>query len=205
MEAGESPRIFPARRLAGRVLATFAAPAGNEKYGFVTAPTDALSLTYEGIPGDRHFGSTRRSTGREPWYPRGTEIRNERQLSLLAPDDLIRIADRLGVPEMQPEWIGGNVLLEGLPHFSMLPAGTRLTFEGGAVAVIAAQNHPCRLSGRSVAQHYPDRPEIELGFTRAAKHLRGLVGWVERPGVIRPDATVSAHVPEQCVYPPHEA
>ncbi len=201
MEAEESPRIFPARRLAGRVLATFAAPVGADKYGFVTAPTEALSLTYEGIPGDRHFGWTRRSSGREPWYPRGTEIRNERQLSLLAPDDLIRIAERLGVPELKPEWIGGNLLLEGLPHFSMLPAGTHLTFEGGAVVVIAAQNHPCRLSGRSLAQHYPDRPEVELGFTKVAKRLRGLVGWVERPGMIRNGATVSVRVPEQWLYP----
>ncbi len=200
MDAAEPPRIFPARRLAGRVLATFAAPAGDDEYGFVTEQTDTLTLTYEGIPGDRHYGMTRRSGGREPWYPRGTEMRNERQLSLLAPDDLIRIAERLAVPDVKPEWIGGNIVLEGLPHFSMLPAGTRLTFEGGAVVVIDGQNHPCRFSGRSIAQHYPDRPEIELAFPKVAKRLRGLVGWVERPGMIRAGETVAARIPEQWVY-----
>lgn len=200
MEAAEWPRILPARRIAGRVLATFAAPAGDDEYGFVTEPAEALTLTYEGIPGDRHFGLTRRSGGREPWYQRGTEMRNERQLSLLAPDELMRIAERLAVPEVKPEWIGGNIVLEGLPHFSMVPAGTRLSFEGGAVVVVDGQNHPCRFSGRSIAQQYPDKPDIELAFPKVAKRLRGLVGWVERPGVIRSGETVSARVPEQWLY-----
>ena len=201
MDAPDTLSIIPGRRLAGRVLATFAAPASDDEYGFVTHPTDALTLTYQGIPGDRHFGWTRRSGGREPWYPRGTEMRNERQLSLLAPDELLRVAERLGVPEVKPEWIGGNILIEGLPQLSMVPSGTRLTFEGGAVVVIDAQNGPCRFSGRSIAQHFPDKPEIELAFPKVARRLRGLVGWVERPGVVTPGAAVSARVPEQWVYP----
>jgi MOSC domain-containing protein YiiM len=168
----------------------------------VTEPTDPLLLSYEGIPGDRHFGWTRRSGGREPWYPRGTEMRNERQLSLLAPDELLTIAERLGVPEVRAEWIGGNLVIDGVPHFSMLPAGTRLTFEGGAVIAIEAQNHPCRFAGRSIASHYPDQPHIELAFAKVAKRLRGLIGWVEMPGEIRPGASVSARLPEQWIYPP---
>lgn len=201
MEASETPSIAPGGRLVGRVVATFAARTIEREFGFVTKATDDLTLTFEGIPGDRHSGWTRRSGGREPWYPRGTEMRNERQLSLLAPDDLIRIAEGLGVPEVKAEWIGGNILVEGLPHFSMIPSRSRLNFEGGAVVVIDGQNSPCRLSGRSIAQHYPEEPDIELAFPRVAKRLRGLVGWVEKPGVIRPGTPVYARIPEQWVYP----
>lgn len=204
MEATDATSIIPGRRLIGRVVSTFAAPASDSEYGFVTDATDPLTLTYEGIPGDRHFGWTRRSGGREPWYPRGTEMRNERQLSLLAPDDLLRIAERLGVPDVKPEWIGGNIVIEGLPHFSMIPSGTRLSFEGGAVVVIDAQNGPCRFSGRAIVEHYPDKADIEFAFPKVAKRLRGLVGWVERPGVVRPGGTVSARIPEQWLYPTPE-
>ena len=200
MEPSEPVTIIPGRRLAGRVLAAYSAPAGGDDFGFVTQATDHLTLTFEGIPGDRHFGWVRRSGGREPWYPRGTEMRNERQLSLLAPDEMVQIAERLSVPEVKPEWIGGNLLIEGLPSFSMLPSSTRLTFEGGAVVVIDAQNGPCRFAGRSIALKYPDRPDIELAFPKVAKRIRGLVGWVEKPGTITPGSTVSARIPEQWIY-----
>jgi hypothetical protein len=168
----------------------------------VTTATDTLQLSFEGIPGDRHFGWTRRASGREPWYRAAPEMRNERQISLLSPDELAIIAARLGrvggegrVDRRQPR-------LEGIPHFSMLPAGTRLFFDGGAVVVVDGQNAPCRYAGRAIAQHVPDRPDIELAFAKVARRQRGLVGWVERPGSVSPGAGVSARVPEQWIYPP---
>ena len=182
------------------MAAVLAAPAGEGEYGFVTHPVDALTLTFEGIAGDRHAGRTREAGAREPWYPRGTEMRNERQISLLAPDELAEIARRLGVPEVKAEWIGANLVIDGLPHFSMLPASTRLFFEGGAVIVVDAQNAPCRLAGRAIAANYPERPEIEFSFAKVARRLRGLVGWVERPGVIVAGATVTAQIREQWIY-----
>jgi hypothetical protein len=192
----------PGRRLTGRVVATLKADAGGGDYGFVTHPIDALEVVYEGIPGDRHFGLTRRSGGREPWYPRGTEMRNDRQVSLLAVDELAAIASGLDIPEVKAEWIGGNVVIEGLPQLSMMPPRTRLMFAGGAVIAIEGQNGPCRFSGKSIADHYPGREDIEHGFVKVAKRLRGLVGWIERPGVIRPGEEVIARVPEHWTYAP---
>jgi hypothetical protein len=200
-DAGATIAVSPGRRLKGRVVATLAAPAGGGEYDFVTAPVEALALTYEGIPGDRHAGPTRRSGSREPWYPRCTEMRNDRQLSLLAPEELALVAQRLGVPRVEASWIGGNIVIDGIPHFSFLPSGTRLMFEGGAVVVVDAQNGPCRFSGRSIAGNYPERADIELAFAKVAKRLRGVVGWVECPGVISPGTAVTGKISEQWIYP----
>ena len=66
---------------------------------FVTIAADRLDLTYEGIPGDLHSGLYRTSGAREPWYPRGTPMRNERQLSILSEDELAEVAHAMNVPQ----------------------------------------------------------------------------------------------------------
>src|SRR5690606_17214266 len=132
------------------------------------------------IAGDRHFGFVRPSGSREPWYERETPIRSRRQLSLLSVEELDQIARNLGVPEVRAEWIGANLLIEGIPRASFLPAGTRLHFEGGAVAMVEKMNGPCRKSGAKVAAHYPERADLDLAFTPAAKRLRGVVATVDR-------------------------
>ena len=81
------PQILPSRKLAGRVAGVYVAPADH----FETVATEALTLDFQGIKGDFHAGYTRRSGGREPWYPRGTEMRNERQLSIVSPDELAEV------------------------------------------------------------------------------------------------------------------
>ncbi|MGH7005498.1 MAG: MOSC domain-containing protein, partial [Alphaproteobacteria bacterium] len=93
--------IIASRKLSGRVEALFAAFGGE----FVTTPVRSLDLGFDGIAGDFHAGATRRSGGREPWYPRGTEMRNERQLSILAPDELETVAAGMGLPRLMAEWI----------------------------------------------------------------------------------------------------
>jgi len=194
----DEPEILPARKLAARVTGTFVAPSGH----FVTRAASALELTFDGITGDFHAGNTRRSGGREPWYPRGTEIRNERQLSIVAPDELAAIAARMGIAEVSPEWLGANLLLEGAPRLSMLPAGTMLFFQGGVTLKVDAQNGPCRIAGRAVAEG-AGMADVEAGsllFPKSAKRLRGLVAWVEKPGRIAAGEQVSVRIPEQWIY-----
>lgn len=192
------PEILPARKLLARVEGLYAAPGRD----FVTRAVDALEFGFDGIPGDVHSGPTRRSGGREPWYPRGTEMRNERQLSIVAPDELDVIAAGMGIDAVLPQWIGANLLLSGIPRLSMLPAGTMLFFKGGATVKVDAQNGPCRIAGRSVADHagIGDREAAALLFPKVAKRLRGLVAWVEKPGVVRPGDDVSVRIPEQWIY-----
>ncbi|MEW9804883.1 MOSC domain-containing protein [Mesorhizobium sp. ZMM04-5] len=190
--------IVPARKLAARVEGAYAALRGR----FQTEPVAGLTLGFDGVAGDFHAGPTRRSGGREPWYARGTEMRNERQLSLVAADELAAVASSMGIAELRPEWIGANLVIAGLPAFSMLPAGTMLFFEGGATVKIDGQNKPCRHAGRSVAEN-AGMADIEAGallFPKSAKRLRGLVGWVEKPGRVAVGEGISVRVPEQWIY-----
>ena len=192
------PEIVPARKLLGKVAGAYAALAGR----FETQAVEALELTFEGIEGDFHSGPTRRSGGREPWYARGTEIRNERQLSIVAPGELAEIARRMGIAEIRPEWIGANLLIEGVPMLSMLPAGTMMFFRGGVTLKVDAQNGPCRVAGQAIAENagMQDREAGALLFPKVAKRLRGLVAWVEKPGRIAAGEEVSVRVPEQWIY-----
>lgn len=189
--------IIPGKRLDGRVAGLFMAKGKD----FVTEPVAALDLGFDGIAGDFHQGLTRKSGGREPWYPRGTEMRNERQISIVAADELRQIADAMGVAEVRPEWIGANMVVEGIARLSMLPPRTLLFIEGVTLR-IDGQNAPCRLAGRSVADHLglekPD--EAALAFRKAAERLRGLVAWVEKPGRMEAGTHVVARLPEQWIY-----
>lgn len=192
--------IVPAKKLAASVAGVYVAPFDH----FETRPVEALTLGFDGVEGDFHAGVTRRSGGREPWYPRSTEIRNERQLSIVAPDELAEIAKRMGIAEIRPEWIGANLLLEGIPRLSMLPAGTLLFFAGGVTIKVDFQNGPCRIAGRAVAENagMPDHEAGSLAFAKLAKRLRGVVAWVEKPGSIAKGEKVSVRIPEQWIYRP---
>lgn len=197
-EAEKPIEIIPARKLAAKAAALYVAPADH----FQTRPVDELLLDFDGIAGDFHAGPTRRAGGREPWYPRGTEMRNERQLSIVAGDELAVVAQRMGLAEIRPEWIGANLVIEGVPNLSMLPAGTLLFFKGGVTIKIDAQNGPCRIAGRSLAEN-AGMADVEAGallFPKVAKRLRGVVAWVEKPGTVRVREEISVRVPEQWIY-----
>lgn len=206
--------ISPGRRLKGRVAQVLKA-AGRD---FVSAPVAQLPLTYDGIEGDYHARATRLSGGREPWYKRGTPMRNERQLSILSREELAVIADNLGLPRVEAGWIGGNLVLEGIPDMTYLPPRTLLFFEGGVTLRVDGHNAPCRSAGAELARHVGasrtggplagpvegavdwGRTDMALAFVEAAHMKRGLVAWVEREGVIKPGEAVTAKVWEQWIY-----
>ncbi|QND53674.1 molybdenum cofactor sulfurase [Phyllobacterium sp. 628] len=196
---GTTLQILPSRKIVGRVSSLFAAPKDN----FVTADVEQLDLTFEGIRGDYHAGLTRRSGGREPWYPRGTEMRNERHISILAADELETLAKAMSLAEIRPEWIGANMVVDGIPSLSMLPPRTLLFFEGGVTLKVDGQNAPCKIAGRSIAERAGtrDHTATALDFVKASKRSRGIVAWVEVPGIIRAGEKVDARLPEQWIYP----
>lgn len=177
-----------------------AAGASSAPYAFMTAAADVLLLDHSGIRGDLHAGPTRMSGPREPWLPRGRSLRNERQISALCPAELAVIAGRLGIDALPPEWLGGNLLIEGLAGFSRIVPGSQIAiggqwggkgrFDGSAVLRVEAYNAPCRRAGRAIAVA-TGRKGLEFAFVKAAAALRGLVLSVDLAGPVSPgDAVV---------------
>ena len=190
------PQVITSRRLQGRVVQTLLAQAIGPSFQTLAQP--ALSLTFEGIPNDRHAGFLRGADARTPWYRRGEPIRNIRQLSLVSVEELAEIAQALDLPEMKAEWLGANLLLEGVASLSFLPRGARITFPSGAALAAEGYNPPCIGPGRLVHAAAGPTPQA---FVKAAARRRGIVASVERAGEVRAGDVAEIFVPEQWLYP----
>lgn len=147
-----------------------------------------LQLDWGGAIGDRHHGMTMSSdTRQKEVFARGTEIRNHRQLSIVDLAELAAIAEALGIEGLAPGTIADNICTQGLSHLTSLAPLSRLVFSSGAVLMTGGFNTPCRIAGRMVEARYGTAAER---FPKAAWDLRGITGWVECPGTIRPGDSV---------------
>lgn len=151
---------------------------------FVTRRISEASLEFGGIRGDRHFGITSKADSRQPMYPRGTEILNRRQITIVSVEELDRIAEELGVESVPPEWLGANLLLKEFPELTKLTMGSRILFPSGAGLICMGENQPCTLPGDEIQKHYQDHEKLSFRFVRAGYKRRGIVCAVERPGII---------------------
>ena len=167
--------------LQGQVQALY---VGDAK-GLEKTPCETLEFTLEGISGDKHGGFTKKADPRNPEYERGSIMRNDRQWSAVAPDELAEAARLMGIERIEAGWVGANLAFSGIPNFTLLPKGTKLIFPSGAVLVVEAENMPCVGPGRVIAAHYPDHNLTPQRFPKAAMNKRGLVGVIERAGVVR--------------------
>ncbi len=159
---------------------------------FVTRPLPSATLTLDGLPGDRHAGPTRKSGVREKHLPRGTIIRNARQLSLLSEEELAATAAALSLPRIAPEWCGANLVFSGAPELTTLAPSTRLVFPSGVSLVIDGENAPCTQTGRAIARGVGDET-VTSRYVKAAFKRRGLVAWVEKEGPLAPGDVASVH------------
>jgi hypothetical protein len=184
-------------QLTGRTVRVLIGP---EKKSLVTRDVPEVKVSFEGFVGDRHAGLTRAADMRTPWFPKGALVRNTRQVSLVSTEELALIAEALGVPQVQAAWLGANLELAGVLRLTQLPPGTRLFFPEDAVLVVEGENEPCRKAGRALEDHYPEREGLSSRFVKAAHHHRGLVGWVERAGLIRPADKVKVVPPTVVAY-----
>ncbi|MBW7949577.1 MAG: MOSC domain-containing protein [Pseudorhodoplanes sp.] len=189
--------IVPGRQVRGRCVSLF---AETQPYPETKAVAE-LTLDLGGISGTRHHGFTRKAGAREPWYPRGMDMRSGRQLTLVSEEELAQIAQAMNVAAIASEWIGANVLTRGIARLSRLPAGSRLVF-ADAVLFVEAQNAPCRVSGKSIARNLQSAPQdgIDLAFPKAAGGLRGVVATVEKAGTIRAGEDIVAKIPAQWIW-----
>ena len=173
---------------------------GASRHTLQSSNVDRVRATFEGLEGDRHRSLTRRSDVRVPHYPRGTIIRNTRQVSILSEEELAEVAAVLEIPCILAAWVGANLELRDIPNLTMLPPSTRIFFPDDAVIVVDAENMPCVGPGEAIQEHYPDIPKLAQRFPKAAWHKRGVVGWIEREGYINNGDTVRVLLPPRVVY-----
>lgn len=165
-----------------------------------TASLDKAFLAFGGIGSESRGGTTRPSCSRViSQYPRGTKIRNARELSVICMDELAIIAQNMGIDAIDPAHIGASVALRGIPDFSHIPPGSRLINDAGASMVIDMQNRPCHLP---VAELKPHHGDAAKGFKAAAKGLRGVTAAVEAEGMLYLGDELRLHIPDQRAWHP---
>ena len=161
---------------------------------------EAMDLSFAGpVAGtiaEAHGGLTRPSCSRViAQHPRGTEIRNARQLSVLAQEELEAIAAAMGLDRLDPALAGATLVLSGIPDLTHLPPSSRLQCERtGATIVVDMENRPCHLPAKTIEAAAPGHGRA---FKAAAEGRRGVVAWVEREGGLRLGDAVRLHVPDQ--------
>lgn len=173
--------------------------SAKRETGLEKTKADELTVTFDGIVGDCHFGRSRDSDSRTlKQYPRGTEILNSRQVSIVSVEEMAEVAARLAIPEVKPEWVGANLLVSGIPDFTLLPPSTRMMFSSGVTLIIDIENAPCKYPAEVIERHHPAHG---LAFPKVAVHKRGVVARVEKEGIIRKGDVIGLYLPPQRLYP----
>lgn len=173
---------------------------GLQRDHFVTTRVDKALAQIGGFKGDRHAGLTKPADSRTSFFVPGTQIFNDRQVTILSLEELALVAARLELPEIKAEWLGGNLLISGLKDLSRISPASRLFFEGGAVLYVTKYNNPCSTAGRSVQDYYPERTDLVSHFPKQAWNLRGIVAVVDVPGEIRTGEVVRVKLEARYVY-----
>lgn len=160
----------------------------------------SADLTFAGIPGEAHGGLTRPSCSRVvSQYPKGTEIRNVRQLSVVSAEELAQIAADCGLETFDPAMAGASLVIAGIPDFTHLPPSSRLQFPDGSALVVDMENRPCHLPAKVINADHPGAGDR---FKAAANGKRGVTAWVEREGRVQVGDAVRLHVPDQRAWRP---
>ena len=166
-----------------------------DRSALLAEPRDALDLRLDGVAGSVHGGLTRASCSRvTAQYPRGTTIRNERQLSILSAEELEAIAATMGLETLDPARLGASIVLRGIPDFSHVPPSSRLQAASGATVVVDMENRPCQFPAKSIETVAPG---MGKAFKPAAQGRRGVTAWIAREGRIALGEVMRLHVPDQ--------
>ena len=163
-------------------------------------PLSEMALGFGGYAGESHAGLTRPSCSRVlAQYPRGTEIRNVRQLCIVSAEEMAATAAELGLEIWDHAWVGASVVISGIPDFTHIPPSSRLQSQTGATLTVDMENHPCIEPAKTIELVHPGHG---MAFKVAARGRRGVTAWVERAGVLRLGDSVTLHVPDQRPWTP---
>lgn len=169
-----------------------------EKLLIRAAPVTEMSLTFAGYAGEIHAGLTRPSDSRVlAQHPRGTAIRNVRQLAIVSAEEMALVAAELGLDGFDYAWVGASLVIEGIPNFSHVPPSSRLQAENGTTLVVDMENRPCQEPAVTIDAA---RPGYGRAFKAAAAGRRGVTAWVEREGKLAVGMRLRLHIPDQPVW-----
>jgi len=150
------------------------------------SPVTEMPLTFAGYGPETHAGLTRPSCSRVlKQHPRGTTIRNTRQLCVVSAEEMAEVA--------------ADLVLEGIPDLTHLPPSSRLQGPDGVTLVVDMLNEPCQEPAVTIARATGGRGKT---FKTAAKGKRGVTAWVEREGILRIGDVMRLHIPEQRAWAP---
>jgi len=127
-------------------------------------------------------------------HPRGTDIINVRQLSIVSQEEIDQIARDMGLAQLNPQWLGATMVVSGCRDFSHIPPSSRLQAQQGTTLVVDMQNHPCHQVGMTIERDLPGQGK---SFKAHAKGKRGVTAWVERPGDLALGDVLRLHCPVQ--------
>lgn len=162
--------------------------------------TDRLDLGFGGIGGAPYGGKTRPSCSRViTQHPKGTEIANVRQLSIVSAEELATIALEMDLDAIDPVWLGSSIVLEGIADLTHIPPSSRLQAENGTTLVVDMENQPCHHPGLTIARHHGEKGKL---FKATARDRRGVTAWVERPGSLEIGDRLRLHIPDQRAWAP---
>jgi hypothetical protein len=96
-----------------------------------------LTLAFSGPLGEDHGGLTRASCSRVlAQHPRGTQIRNTRQICIVSAEEIAATARAMGLETLDPGYLGATIVLEGIADFTHVPPSSRLQGPSGATIVV---------------------------------------------------------------------
>lgn len=163
-------------------------------------PLSEMALTFAGYAGEVHAGLTRLSCSRvTSQHPRGTTIRNVRQLAIVSAEEMAAVAAELQIAAFDPAWVGASIVVSGIPDFTHLPPSSRLQGPDGVTLVIDMENLPCQEPAVTIERALPGHGRA---FKAAAKGRRGVTAWVEREGTLRLGDRLRLHIPAQRAWNP---
>ena len=172
----------------------------DDRTAMMARSYDRIDLTFAGVEGAFHAGLTRPSCSRvTAQYPKGTDIRNERQLSIVSEEELALIAADMGVNMIDPARIGATMVIRGIPDFTHVPPSSRLQAPSGATVVVDMENRPCIFPAKSLDVVHPGKGKA---FKPAAKGRRGVTAWVAAQGAVAVGDTLTLHIPDQRAWAP---
>lgn len=185
--------------IAGEITALLINPDRDE--GMESSAVAAVQASFAGFAGEAHGGLTRPLCSRvTKQYPKGTEIRNTRQISIVSEEELAAVAADMGLPvSLDPAWLGANMVVRCIPAFTLVPPSSRLITTGGVSLVVDMENAPCWQPGDVIEARYPG---IGKSYAAKARNRRGVTAWVEREGEVSVGQAVLLHCPPQRAYPP---